>query len=90
MVAQTREQDVLAFMEIANESPVESAKDIHTVLVPAFITSELKTAFTIGFLIYILYNNRSGRCEHTHVNGYDDVITDDDIVAFQATLVRAG
>lgn len=54
MVAQTREQDVLTFMEIANESPVESAMDIpFTVLVPAFITSELKTAFTIGFLIYI-------------------------------------
>ena len=28
MVTQTREQDVLTFMEIANESPVESAKDI--------------------------------------------------------------
>ena len=34
--------------------PVDDVSDLSlTVLVPAFITSELKTAFTIGFLIYI-------------------------------------
>jgi flagellar biosynthetic protein FliP len=34
--------------------PVDDVADVPlTVLVPAFITSELKTAFTIGFLIYI-------------------------------------
>jgi flagellar biosynthetic protein FliP len=42
------------FMEMANEEMVESEEDIPlTTLMPAFITSELKTAFTIGFLIYI-------------------------------------
>ena len=42
------------FMEMANEPSVENLGDIpFTVLMPAFITSELKTAFTIGFLIYI-------------------------------------
>jgi flagellar biosynthetic protein FliP len=41
-------------MEMANEEMVESEEDIPlTTLMPAFITSELKTAFTIGFLIYI-------------------------------------
>ena len=54
MVSHTREQDLLMFMEMANEPSVESLADIpFTVLMPAFITSELKTAFTIGFLIYI-------------------------------------
>jgi flagellar biosynthetic protein FliP len=41
-------------MEMADEKPVDSLAEIPlTVLMPAFITSELKTAFTIGFLIYI-------------------------------------
>ena len=54
MVSHTREKDLLMFMEMANEPSVENLADIpFTVLMPAFITSELKTAFTIGFLIYI-------------------------------------
>ena len=41
-------------MEMAEQPAVEEMSDIPlSVLVPAFITSELKTAFTIGFLIYI-------------------------------------
>ena len=54
MLSQVREKDLLMFMEMANEEMVESEQDIPlTTLMPAFITSELKTAFTIGFLIYI-------------------------------------
>jgi len=54
MLSQVREKDLLMFMEMANEEMVESEADIPlTTLMPAFITSELKTAFTIGFLIYI-------------------------------------
>lgn len=54
MISQTREKDILMFMEMADEDPVENLQDIPlSVLMPAFITSELKTAFTIGFLIYI-------------------------------------
>ena len=42
------------FMEMSDTAPVDDVADVPlTVLVPAFITSELKTAFTIGFLIYI-------------------------------------
>jgi len=41
-------------MEMSQSPAVENADDIPlSALVPAFITSELKTAFTIGFLIYI-------------------------------------
>ncbi len=54
MLNQTREDDIALFMEIARNAPVNSAAEVpFTTLVPAFITSELKSAFTIGFLIYI-------------------------------------
>ena len=54
MLGQTREKDMVLFMEMSDTEPVENVADLPlSVLVPAFITSELKTAFTIGFLIYI-------------------------------------
>ena len=54
MLAQVREKDLLMFMEMANQGPVDDASQIPlSTLMPAFLTSELKTAFTIGFLIYI-------------------------------------
>ena len=54
MLGQTREKDMVLFMEMSDTDPVEDVADLPlSVLVPAFITSELKTAFTIGFLIYI-------------------------------------
>tara|TARA_B100000424_G_C22514582_1_gene296195 strand:- start:38 stop:472 length:435 start_codon:yes stop_codon:yes gene_type:complete len=54
MLSQVREKDLLMFMEMAEEESVENEADVPlATLMPAFITSELKTAFTIGFLIYI-------------------------------------
>jgi flagellar biosynthetic protein FliP len=54
MVRQTREDDIALFMQMANKADVASSDSVpFTTLVPAFITSELKSAFTIGFLIYI-------------------------------------
>jgi flagellar biosynthetic protein FliP len=55
MLAQTREEDIAMFMEISrNKNELEGPESIpFTTLVPAFVTSELKSAFTIGFLIYI-------------------------------------
>ena len=54
MLNQTREDDIAMFMEIARNKAVGSASEVpFTTLVPAFLTSELKSAFTIGFLIYI-------------------------------------
>jgi flagellar biosynthetic protein FliP len=54
MMMQTREKDLTMFTEIADEGPYQTPKDVpFTVLIPAFVTSELKTAFTIGFLIFI-------------------------------------
>ncbi len=54
MYPQTQTKDVRLFMDIAKIDSVESVDDIPTrVLVPAFVISELRRAFIIGFLIYI-------------------------------------
>lgn len=54
MMAQTRGDDIALFMQIARKGEPLSPEAVpFTTLVPAFITSELKSAFTIGFLIYI-------------------------------------
>ncbi len=55
MMAQTREEDISMFMEIArSKTELQGPESVpFTTLVPAFMTSELKSAFTIGFLIYI-------------------------------------
>lgn len=54
MLAQTRESDLKLFMDLGKIDSVQEplATPLH-VLLPAFITSELRTAFTIGFLIFI-------------------------------------
>ena len=54
MMKQTREDDIAMFMQIANRRELDNATQVpFTTLMPAFITSEIKSAFTIGFLIYI-------------------------------------
>ncbi len=54
MISQTRESDAALFLDLAQEEPPEDIKDLPArVLFPAFITSELKTAFQMGFLILL-------------------------------------
>jgi flagellar biosynthetic protein FliP len=54
MLKQTRETDIGMFAEMARAPKLEKPDDIPMrVLIPAFVTSELKTAFQIGFLIFI-------------------------------------
>jgi len=54
MLKQTREADIGLFARLAKLPALESANDIPMrVLIPAFVTSELKTAFQIGFIIFI-------------------------------------
>lgn len=54
MLKQTREKDIALFLTLAQmETPPESAGLPLRVVVPAFAISELKTAFEIGFLIYL-------------------------------------
>lgn len=54
MMAQTREKDLATFLGIAGIENVATPKDVpFSVLVPSFVTSELKTAFQIGFTLFI-------------------------------------
>lgn len=54
MLAQVREPDLALFAELAKVPPVDKAEDLPMrVVVPAFVTSELKTAFQIGFIVFI-------------------------------------
>lgn len=54
MFRQTREKDLALFVSLADLERPRVPEDIPThVLIPAFVISELKTAFQIGFLIYI-------------------------------------
>ena len=54
MLKQTRETDIGLFARLANLKEIQSPADLPMrVLIPAFVTSELKTAFQIGFLIFI-------------------------------------
>lgn len=54
MSSQTRDEDLAMFMRIADREQVESIDEVpFTVLVPAFLTSELKTGFQIGFILYL-------------------------------------
>ena len=54
MLAQTRESDLQLFTKLAGKSHYASQSDVPmSVLVPTFLTSELKTAFQIGFMVFI-------------------------------------
>ena len=54
MFDQTRTKDIALFVKLSKTKNVEKRRDVPTVvLIPAFIISELKTAFQIGFLIFL-------------------------------------
>jgi flagellar biosynthetic protein FliP len=54
MFKQTRERDIALFVKLAKIDRPKTRADVPTyVLIPAFIISELKTAFQIGFLIFL-------------------------------------
>ena len=54
MFKQTREKDLQLFYSLSNEPRPNSQNDVPTyLLIPAFVISELKTAFEIGFAIYV-------------------------------------
>ena len=54
MLDQTRDADLQLFTRLAKEQPYASREDVpFRVAMPAFVTSELKTAFQMGFLLFI-------------------------------------
>ena len=54
MLKQTREADLALFVKLSGHPQLNGPEDVPLrVLVPAFVTSELKTAFQIGFAVFI-------------------------------------
>ncbi len=54
MLRQTREEDLEMFMRVSNQQDFDSVDDVpFSLLLPAYVTSELKTAFQIGFLLFL-------------------------------------
>lgn len=54
MFKQTRPEDLSLFLKLAGQESAQTRADVETmVLIPAFVISELKTAFQIGFIIYL-------------------------------------
>ena len=92
MLRQTRENDIATFVRIAGGKGYATPQDVPlSVLVPAFVTSELKTAFLIGFLLFIpfvIIDLVVG--QRADVHGHDDGLAGADLPALQADAVRAG
>ena len=54
MLTQTRDEDLRLFLDLSNEVQPESPEEIGaSVLVPAYVVSELRTAFVIGFVVFV-------------------------------------
>jgi flagellar biosynthetic protein FliP len=54
MLRQTRERDIAAFLEMSRSETPEKIEDVSTiVLTSAFVTSELRTAFQLGFVLFL-------------------------------------
>ena len=54
MLRQTREADLALFVKISNSGEIQSVDQVPMkILIPAYITSELKTAFQVGFVVFI-------------------------------------
>jgi len=54
MFKQTRAEDLTLFLNLSGKTQAKTRADVETmVLIPAFVISELKTAFQIGFIIYL-------------------------------------
>ena len=54
MLQQTRENDLALFLSLSDSPPIANGDEVSMwVLMPSFVTSELKTAFQIGFLLFV-------------------------------------
>ena len=54
MLTQTRQEELALFVKLSGQPAIEKPADTPlSLLIPAFVTSELKTAFQIGFIVFI-------------------------------------
>ncbi len=92
MLRQTRETDLALYARLANQPPIAGPEAVPMrILLPAYVTSELKTAFQIGFTVFIpfLIIDLVGR-QRADGAGDDDGTTGHHLAAVQADAVRAG
>jgi len=92
MIHQTRETDLMLFANLAHVERFQSPEAVpFTILLPAYVTSELKTAFQIGFLIFLpflIIDPR--RLLDPDVIGHDDALPNHRLDAVQAVALRDG
>jgi len=89
MLKQTREKDLALFVAISKSDRPRSAEDVPiSVLTPAYVISELKTAFQIG--LCSISGNRYGCGQYTNVYGYVYASPGNDISSVQASPFRDG
>jgi flagellar biosynthetic protein FliP len=54
MLRQTRQEDLALFVKLSSHAPLAGPEAVPMqILIPAYVTSELKTAFQIGFVVFI-------------------------------------
>ena len=83
-----RQEDIGMFVEIVGMEAIPAPEEVpFSILAPVTITSELKSAFVIAFMIYIPFIVIDLIVARVDVDGYDDV-TNDDFDAIQVTVVR--
>jgi hypothetical protein len=82
----------MLFVELSERDMPENAEDIPlTVLVPAFMISELRRAFEIGFLLFLPFIVIDLVVASVlDVDGHDDAAAGDHLAAVQADLLCAG
>jgi flagellar biosynthetic protein FliP len=86
------EADVDVFTDAARMPRAKTWNDVPTTaLIPAFMLSELKVAFTMGFRIFIAVRvDRLGRLDAARQRRHDDDAADAGVLAVQAADVRFG
>ena len=91
MMKQTRQSDVMLFAKLAKIDPSVKTADVpFKVLLPAFVTSELKSAFQIGFLVLpAVSHHRHDRGQRADVARHGDALARAHRPAVQADAVRA-
>ena len=92
MQKNVREKDLKLFMDLSREPPPASPEEMSLrILVPAFMISELKRAFEIGFLLVPAVPDHRPRGRiGVDVDGHDDAAAGGGVAAVQADLLRTG
>jgi flagellar biosynthetic protein FliQ len=92
MLRQTRQKDLALFINMSGDDRPDSLDQVSSrALIPAFIISELKTAFQMGFMLFIPFLVIDMVVASTlDVHGNDDAAAGNDFTAFQDTAFYYG